>query len=215
MKLVDIFVILDSVQFPRGASWVNRNRIKTPNGQLWLTVPVKKHSLGLQKIKDVKIDNEHNWRKKHCLSLKHYYSKAPYFEDYIGFFEQIYKSDWAQLVDLNVTMIKEIAKWLEIKTKFVLSSTLGVTGTKSELLIDICKQLSADTYLSGSGGKKYLEPEKFSQRGIKIKYYSFNPSPYPQLWGDFISNLSIIDLFFNCGKKGFDFQSKYVHLSSV
>lgn len=213
MRLADVFVLLDSVQFPRGRSWVSRNRIKTPKGQLWLTVPVKKHGLGLQKICNVEIDNCHNWQRRHLLSLKHNYSKAPYFEDYIKFFDNVYKDSWEKLGELNVTLIKEIAKWLGIKTKIVLSSTLGIEATKSELLIAICQHLSASSYLSGSGGRKYLEQDKFAARGIKVKYYTFNPAPYPQLWGDFVANLSVSDLLFNCGKKGFETQSRFVRIS--
>lgn len=204
MKASDIFVLLDSVQLPRGASWVNRNRIKTSYGQLWLTVPIKKKGRGLQRIQDVEINNSYNWGKKHFLSFLHFYKKATYFYDYIEHLEQVYKKEWTKLLDLNLELIKEIAKWLEIGTKIICLSELGLISTGSDLLSQICNSLGADTYLSGSGGKKYIEIEKFSRYGIKVKYYSFNPRAYPQLWGDFISNLSIIDLLFNCGKKGVD-----------
>lgn len=211
LKQADIFVILDSVQFPRGRSWVNRNRIKTPSGQLWISVPVKKKGMGLQLIREVEIDNTQNWGKKHLLSLSHFYKKAPYFYDYIDYFDRVYKREWTKLLDLNLELIKEIAKWLEIETKIVHSSELFVSCSDrggvpmgTELLSQICKLLGADTYLSGSGGKKYIKNELFRDRGIEVKYYSFNPKAYPQLWGDFISNLSVIDLLFNCGRKGVD-----------
>ena len=84
MRLADVFVILDVVQFPRGASWVNSNRVKTPNGQLWLTIPVRKKGLGLQSIYEVEIDNTHNWKRKHFLALAHSYKRTPYFYDYVG-----------------------------------------------------------------------------------------------------------------------------------
>ncbi len=209
LKLADVLVLLDSVQFPRGRSWVNRNRIKTPRGQLWLTVPVKRKGVGLQKIQDVEIDNTHRWGKKHLLSLAHFYKKAPYFSDYIDFFADIYEKKWSKLSDLNLMLIKEIKKWFEIDTKIVCSSELRV-GNKSacSLLIEICKSLGADTYLSGAGGRKYIDDEKFRVQGINVKYFSFEPYAYPQFWGEFISNLSIADLLFNCGKKGFDNQFK-------
>lgn len=212
LKQADIFVVLDTVQFPMGRSWVNRNRIKTPSGQLWLSVPVRKKGLGLQLIQDVEIDNSQNWSKKHLLSMKHFYKKAPYFYDYIDYFNQVYKMEWKKILDLNLELLKQIAKWLKIETKIVRSSELFVgcreTACRvlrgSELLSQICKLLGADTYISGSGGKKYIEERFFRRHGIEVKYYSFNPSAYPQLWGDFIVNLSIVDLLFNCGKKGFD-----------
>lgn len=209
LKFADVLVLLDSVQFPRGRSWVNRNRIKTPQGQLWLTVPVKRKGFGLQKIQDVEIDNTHRWGKKHLLSLAHFYKKAPYFSDYIDFFANIYEKKWSKLSDLNLMLIKEIKKWFEIDTKIVCSSELGVEDKHAcPLLIEICKSLGADTYLSGTGGRKYIDDKKFRAQGINVKYFSFEPSAYPQFWGEFISNLSIVDLLFNCGKKGFDNQFK-------
>jgi hypothetical protein len=204
LKLADTFVILDSVQCPRGTSWVSRNRIKTPVGQRWLTVPVQRKGLGFQRIQDVAIDNTQGWGKKHFLSISHFYARAPYFNDYIGYFEQAYKKEWSNVADLNLTFIKQIAKWLEIDTRIVLSSELGLDSHSSELLAEICKTIGADTYLSGSGGRKYMKDEEFKKRGIDIRYCSFNPKPYPQLWGDFLPNLSSVDLLFNCGKKGFD-----------
>jgi len=97
LKHSDVFVILDSVQFPNGRSWVTRNRIKTPDGQLWLTVPVKRKNRGLQKIKDVEVDNTYNWRKKHFSSLLYFYKKSPYFSDYIDYFRDIYSKNGVNL----------------------------------------------------------------------------------------------------------------------
>ncbi len=212
LKFADVFVLLDSVQFPRGTSWVNRNRIKSPQGQLWLTVPAKRKKLGLQKIQNVEIDNTHVWGKKHLLSLIYFYKKAPYFNDYIDFFIDIYEKEWVKLSDLNLILIEEIKKWLEIDTKVIRSSELEINNTSSELLIEICKSLGADTYISGIGGKKYIDNKKFETQGININYFSFAPPAYPQFWGKFISNLSILDLLFNCGKKGFDTQLKFAKL---
>lgn len=211
MRESDVFVLLDSVQFPRGVckgtSWVNRNRIKTSDGELWLSVPVKKKGRGLQIIKDVEIENIHKWRENHLLSLFHFYKKAPYFNEYIKGFERIYKKRWDKLVDLNLVLITQISKWLGIKAKVVCSSSLGLNSNKSRMLIDICKKLGADTYISGIGGNKYLDLSAFSDAGITVKHYHFDSHPYPQFWGDFIPNLSIVDLLFNCGKRGFEIQN--------
>ncbi|MBI4722404.1 MAG: WbqC family protein [Candidatus Stahlbacteria bacterium] len=207
LKSADVFVVLDVVQFPRGTSFVNRNRIKTPNGQLWLTVPVKKKGLGLQSIYEVEIDNTHNWRKKHLWSLVHSYKRAPYFYDYIEYLEKIYENEWTKLIALNLELLNKISEWLGIGTKIICSQELfketkETIPTGSDLIIQICKSLGAETYLSGAGGKKYIDIEKFKVQGIKVKYNSLVLKAYPQLWGDFIPNLSIIDLLFNCGKKG-------------
>ncbi|MDD2890420.1 MAG: WbqC family protein [bacterium] len=217
MKESDIFVLLDSVQFPRGVckgtSWVNRNRIKTSNGELWLSVPVKKKGRGLQSIKDVEINNDTDlpdgkagWRKKHFLSLWHFYKKAPYFNEYIDFFNHIYNTHWDKLVDLNIAIIKQISIWLDIKAQIICSSELGLNTNKTQLLADICNYFKADTYIAGAGGSKYMDLTIFENSKIKVRDYRFGGIPYPQFWGKFVPNLSVVDILFNCGKKGFEMQ---------
>ncbi len=198
----DVFVFLDSVQFPRGSSFVNRNRIKTPSGQpFWLSVPVKKKGRGFQPIKDVLIEKERDWRRKHELSLIHAYSRAPYFKDYRDFFSQVYHTEWQRLVDVNLAVLKHLMGQMGLKVRFRLSSELQVEGKGTDLLIRICKSLGADTYLSGSAGRKYLEEAKFTESGISLLYYRYQPEVYPQLWGDFVANLSVLDYLFNCGHR--------------
>lgn len=197
----DVFVLLDSVQFPRGTSFVNRNRIKTPSGKpLWLSVPVKKKGRGLQSIKDVVIDNERNWRRKHQLSLVHAYARAPYFRHYRHLFSQVYERDWQGLLDLNLTVLHHIVRKIGVRVQLRLSSEIGAKGKGTDLLVGLCTKLGADTYLSGSTGRKYLASEKFRDSGISLKYYNYHPVVYPQLWGEFIPNLSVLDLLFNCGE---------------
>jgi len=203
--LSNIFVLLDNVQFPRGASFVNRNRIKVPDKKfLWLTVPVKKKGMGLQRINDVMINNEHNWSRKHFLSLVHAYKKAPYFEKHIGFLENIYKKRWQKIVDLDIVLLQYMIKELGIDVELKLSSELGVDGKGTQILVDICEKLEAEVYLLGISGRKYIEEEMFKNRGIEVKYYNFTPPVYPQLWGDFVPNLSTFDVLFNCGVKSMD-----------
>lgn len=199
----DLFVFLDSVQFPRGASFVARNRIKAPSGKpLWLTVPVKKKGTGLQPISEVLVDNQSNWRRRHLGSFVHSYSRAPYFKDYRDFLTEIYESQWVRLVDLNTTIIRHLARDFRIGAEFKLSSELEVEGKGSEILVQVCERLGAKVYLSSSAGRKHLDVAKFNDRGISVQYYSYYPSVYPQLWGDFVPNLSVLDLLFNCGIDG-------------
>lgn len=198
----DTFVLLDSVQFPRGASFVNRNRIKVPSGKsLWLTVPVKKKGRGLQSIGEILINNETNWRRKHELSLIHAYSRAPYFRDHFEFLVEIYSKDWVRLLDLNRTIVEYIAQRIGLETQFKLCSEVGAEGKGTDLLVQICKNLGGDTYLSGSAARKYLNEQKFSDSGISLSYFYYYHRAYPQLWGDFIPNLSVLDLLFNCGER--------------
>lgn len=197
----DVFVLLDSVQFPRGSSWVNRNRIKTPRGQTWLTVPVKKKGKGLQRIRDVEVFNERLWAEKHIASLIHSYKKSPFLEDNLQFLERIYEESWNTLVDLNVSLLRYFLSQLNIDATLRFSSELGTESKGTSLLIEICKKLKADTYVTMSTSRTHLEEELFHKNGIKIDYYNFRCPRYPQLWGDFIPNLSIVDLVFNCGPK--------------
>lgn len=200
----DVFVAMDSVQFPRGRSWVNRNRIKTDKGNSWLTVPVQKKGKGLQNIRDVLISNEHNWKKKHLLSLFHCYKKAPYFNEYIPFFEDIYKKDWEKLLSLNLCLLKFIIKELDIDKKIILCSEIDAQGKGTDLILDICKKVNGVVYLSGYGGRKYIDKDRLEKNGIRLEIHNFKSPVYPQLFGDYISNLSIVDILFNCGKKAKD-----------
>ncbi len=197
----DLFVLLDNVQFPRGQSWVNRNRIKGPSGTIWLTVPVKKKGKGLQSIRDVEAYNERDWQRKHCLTLLHAYGNAPYFEEHFPFFREIYSREWERLIDLNLTTLNYIKETLSLKTEFKLASTLGVEGRGTELLQKICEKSGSNTYLVSHAARRYIDPSEFEAKVIKLLFPNFKQPVYPQLWGEFIPNLSIVDLIFNCGDK--------------
>lgn len=183
----------------------NRNRIRTKNGWLWLTVPVISKDLGRQKICDVKINNDTNWQKKHWESLKSCYSKAPFFKEYYHFFESVYSAKREKLIELNIHIIKYFLNELKIKTSLYNEFEIGTSSQATDRIIEICKKLKAGTYLSGIGGKAYLEEEKFAQAGIKLDYQYFAHLTYHQLYtqGDspFLPNMSAIDLLFNEGEK--------------
>ena len=195
----DFFVFFDNVQFSK-QSWQQRNKIKTVNGELLLTIPIFQNQN--QKINEVKIDNKLNWKGKHERSIKFNYNKAPYFDRYSKFIEDIYRKDWEYLIDLNIHIIKYITKEMNLEKKFILSSKLDLKGNKTELLVNICKKLDADTYLSPLGSKEYIEENNlFKKEGIKLEYQHFEHQKYHQLFGDFIPYLSIIDLLFNEGEQ--------------
>jgi len=199
--LSDIFVILDTVQFPQGTTWVTRNRFKSHQGTLWMTVPVWKKGLGLQRINRVKICHEGRWAKKHVESLKSAYRKAPYFEDHLEFVERMFSSNMEKIADLNLQIIRYLLDQLHIETKLILLSELDIEARGDRLLIELCQKLGADRFLAQKGAKKYLNEPLFKDTGIELAYFKA-PSPvYPQLWGSFISNLSTFDLMFNCGQR--------------
>lgn len=198
----DCFVFLDTVQY-KAREFQNRNKIRTKNREMWLTVPVISKGLGRQKICDVKIDNSSDWRKKHWESIKRCYTKAPFFKEYASFFENIYCSNWIKLADLNITIIKYLLKELKIDTPLHFESEIGTTAEKTERIIEICKKINANTYLSGVGGKAYLKEERFREEGIKLAYQEYTHPVYHQQFmsseKDFIPYMSIMDLFFNEG----------------
>ncbi|MFQ6120931.1 MAG: WbqC family protein [Methanosarcinales archaeon] len=200
MKNVDIFVFLDDAKYSEGY-YYNRNRIKTPKGILMLTVPIKKSSS--QKLNQVEIANNIKWQKKHLKSLYANYSKAYHFKDYIEFFEEVYNTEWKTLQELNMKTLFYLIEKLNIDVPIYFSSDLlrdRAPSVKTQRIIDICQELDADVYLSGIGGKNYLDKTLFEKNNIKLEYQNYVPKEYKQLWGTFIPNLSVIDLLFNLGE---------------
>jgi hypothetical protein len=195
----DVFVIYDDVQYDKH-SWRNRNRIKTPQGALWLTVPVITRFEDRTLTKDILIDNKTNWRKKHLLSIRHNYSRAPFFLQYIPLFEETYSREWETLIDLDLFLIERLINALGMTDKrLVRSSTLKVTGARVDRLIAICKRFQADTFYEGASGKNYIDENIFSDQGIRVVYQEYSHPVYRQIHGDFVPYLSLIDLLFNHG----------------
>jgi hypothetical protein len=195
----DCMVLLDDVQYPRGKSWMNRNRLKNKAGTLWLTVPVWKTGRGLQSIRDVEICYERQWRRKHLRGIQHNYANAPYFDEYFASIESIYGNDQKHLADFNVELIRYFLKALGLRVQLLKQSDLGIEGGGTQLLATICERVDADRLLIFPVTEKYLDRNDLSQHGIEIVTANFQPPVYPQLWGAFIHNLSIVDMLLNCG----------------
>ncbi len=197
----DVFVLYDDVQYDKHG-WRNRNRIKTANGEQWLTVPVIYSLKNPAPIKDVKIDNKQKWAKKHLSSLRQNYSKASYYKKYIGLFEDIYSMDWECLADMDIYIILKLAEILGMQDKkIVRSSELNIEDDdKIERLIKICKYFQANSFYEGAAGKNYIEKDVFEKAGIKVKFQDYAHPVYNQLYGEFIPYLSIVDLIFNHGE---------------
>lgn len=196
----DIFVFLDDVQYKKN-EWQNRNKIKTKKNWQWITLPVL-YKFG-QKISEVLINNTVNWKRKHWTALLTNYSKAKYFKEYKDFFEDTYNRNWNYLVDINIDIISYLIGALGIRTQLVRASEFKLGGKGSAHLVDICKKLGADRYLSGMGGRDYLQLEEFEKSKIKVIFQDFQHPVYSQLYEKntgFISHMSIVDLLFNYGK---------------
>lgn len=197
MDQCDVFVVLDSVQFSK-QSWHQKNRIKSSNGELLLTVPVVREFPVL--IKDAKINNQQPWRDKHLKSIQQNYAKAEYFKKYFDPLSEIYSEQPEKLVDLTIPMILRVKDILGIKCKIARSSEMDISGSKVKLVVDICRQLGADEYLSPAGSKDYIDENNiFEKEKIKLAYHDYIHPEYRQLWGEFIPYLSAIDLIFNEG----------------
>lgn len=202
----ELFVLLDNTQF-RKNYFQNRNRIRTSNGWIWLTVPILTKNRTIQQINEVEINNvtDVKWQKKHWKTIEQNYSKAPYFKKYKDIFSKFYLKEWTKLADLNINFIYTIKEILGIKTEMVRGSSLEVSGQRSDLVLDICKKVGATTYLSGKFGKDYLDISKFNQEKIKVVFQEFNHPVYNQVFKPFIPEMSIIDVIFNEGERSLIF----------
>ncbi|MBI5682450.1 MAG: WbqC family protein [Deltaproteobacteria bacterium] len=197
MDKVDVFVLLDNVQFKKN-EFQNRNKIRTADGWMWLTVPVR-FSFG-DKIIDVKIDNKHDWQKKHLYTLQTNYGRADFFKEYYPQFERLYKREFDMLSPLNYETIMLIKKFFSIKSEIVMASSIpDLSNDPTQRLIDICRYFNADTYLAGAGGKGYMECSRFIDAGIKLSFQHFAHPEYEQIYGKFEPYMSSIDFIFNLG----------------
>ena len=202
MDRVDVFVYLDDVSFSK-KSWQQRNRIKSAQNQMWLTVPVLSKGKSGQLIKDVEINEKVKWRKDHYFSLQQNYSKAEYCPLYIKLFEEMYEAHLDRLVELNIGFIEKFKQALNIhcSTRRATEILGGRADDDAiEHLIRIGRALGATQYISPEGSRDYLgEGEAFCAAGIGFEYHHYEHPVYRQLFGDFISHLSIADLLFNEG----------------
>lgn len=195
----DMFVFLDTVQFEK-RSWQQRNRIKGPNGPLWLTVPVLSKGRYEQRIDEVEIDPDARFAEKHAASLTNAYGKAPQFQVWASRLFPVLRAGHRRLADLDVALVEAVCAGLDISTPVLRSSALAATGRRDELLAAICVELGATRYLSAAGSAGYLMPGNALERaGIDVAFSDFRHPVYPQRHGDFLSHLSVVDALFMAG----------------
>jgi hypothetical protein len=195
----DLFIFLDSVDFQKNGLQ-NRNQIKTKQGREWLTVPVQQR-LG-QKINEVEIVRGSQWRRKHWEKIQHGYRKTNSFKTFEKEISLIFSHEWLELSKLNIYCIELMLELLEIDTPILKSSQMKASGQSSDLVLNLCKEVGASRYISGIGGKDYLKEGDFEDAGIEIIYQApilpeVYPQPFPEV--EFLSDLSVIDILFNCG----------------
>ncbi len=196
----DLFVFYDDVQYTT-RDWRNRNRIKTSDGVKWLSVPVNAQRSSL--VNEVGI-SERKWSKQHWETIRHFYSKAPFFKQYRDFFADIYlNNDFTFLSDLNQSIIQRISRdILGITTIFQDSRIYNAGGAKTDRLLDILQKADADIYISGPAARSYIEEDKFKAAGVELTYKEYSGYPdYPQLYDGFDHYVTILDLIFNVGEE--------------
>jgi WbqC-like protein family len=195
----DMWVILDTVQYMSGTSrsWQNRDKIKTAQGEKWITVSVQKAPIGTP-IKDILL-SENSWRIDNLNLIRNSYSKALYFDEVMPYVKGMYAFECRRLMEFNQKSAETLMELFDIKIKTVFASELKPAGKSNALLVDILQKVKADRYLSGTGAKGYFDPVPFADTGIEVIWQDFKHPVYPQLYGSFIPYLSSIDLLFNCG----------------
>jgi len=200
LRRCDVFVLYDDVQFDKHG-WRNRNRVKSPQGFHWLTVPVRHKGLGKQKILDVEIDNTTAWGRKQIATIQQCYAKAPFLRTYLPKLTEVLQERWTRLVDLDLALIEIMCGWLGMQRQIIRSSTLGIEGEQSDRLLKFCVHFGARCYFSGLKAQDYLDVNLFADQGVAVQWQTFEHPVYPQQHGEFLSHLSALDLLLNCGEE--------------
>ena len=196
----DALVLLDNAQYVNSTSrsWTNRDKIKTPKGERWITISVKNAARDTP-INQIELSESVDWRRSHLNMIQENYRQAPFFGEIYPKVQALYARPCYLLADFNRASIELLMELFDIRIEIIRASDLAATGRGNELLVGILKTIHADHYLSGTGARAYFRPEPFQTAGIKVTWQDFLHPVYPQLYGDFIPYLSSIDLLFNCG----------------
>jgi hypothetical protein len=198
MIMADVFILLDNVPFTKNG-FQNRVKIKSAQGEQWLTVPVLTKGRFGQQIREVPINNATRWQRSHLAALSTNYGRAPNYEEVLAWLEPLYGKPYAQLATFNQLLIETAVNQLELPVRLVIASSLAAEGSRSELLLQLVQAVGGKVYLSGPSGRSYVDRSIFQKAGVEIQFQQFRHPVYPQLYGDFVARLSIVDLLMNVG----------------
>lgn len=201
IRKADVFVFYDDVQYDKHG-WRNRNRVKATNGPVWLSIPVRNKGVieNQTPINEIAIDWTRDWSRKHWMTIRQSYGKAPCFNDYATQVEEFYKTRHKLLADFTIELTITLARTLGItRTKFVRSSSLKATGTKTDRLLQILQALGATHYISGPAAQNYLEEDRLADAGISLEYMVYDYPEYQQLYPPYDPHVSVLDLLFMTG----------------
>lgn len=210
IQRVDVFVFYDDVQYTT-RDWRNRNKIKTPQGDQWLTVPVLQDREQL--ICEAQIDLTKNWQTKHYKAIESAYAKAPYYSDYRFLLEEIYlKQEWKKISELDIFSTQLIAKTLGLQPQWAIASELKKSGSKDgEKIIEICKELDCNQMLNGPSSKAFMDEKKFQDNHIQLSYMEYSYPEYSQMYPPFSHQVTVLDVLFHCGPEA----KKYIFKDGV
>lgn len=192
------FIFMDWVQLNH-QSWQTRNRVLSANGPVWLIVPVLAGGRSGQSIRGTDIAPDPTWQRKHWSTIKQCYGKAPHFEEHSHFFEHLYRHEWKKLSELNIAATEYLFDVFGIKSEIYYGADFDFTKHKTELLVEMCVAVGANTYLSSDGERAYVEPGGLAEAGIEHRYLGYAHPEYEQRRGGFAPYMSSLDLLFNCG----------------
>jgi hypothetical protein len=192
----DVFILLDTVQFKKH-EWQNRNRIRTKDGWQWLSVPILDRFP--ERIDQVEISPHADWSRKHSQALRLHYGTAPHWAPLGPVLLALLGQPWRRLADLNVAVLECLCGHLGVATPRLLASTLSAREESTDRLIDLCRAVGGTEYLAGQAGPDYMDLDRFAAAGIAVSAQAYGHPEYPQRYRPFVSHLSVVDLFFNCG----------------
>lgn len=195
----DEFILYDCAQYTKN-DWRNRNKIKTPDGAKWLTIPV--HGSTEKSIYEVSVASE-KWRTEHLSTIHQFYKDAPHYNQYKCRIKSIYEEINSEyLSDINLILLNGILTLLKIETPVKKCTEYSFSGDATEKLLQICRQAGAEVYISGPAAKDYLDTDRFADTGINVEWMNYENYPvYEQLYPPFYHNVTILDLIFNTGDK--------------
>lgn len=199
IAMSDLHIVLDHVQFEKG-SFTNRNKIRTKEDAIWLTVPLAtKGRFGELTIDSLEFAANSSWQRDHWATLQRNYARAPFFRRYAPAYEALYSRTWTRFAEMLREMLAQQLHDFEITTPLRFSSEMAPSGTKSGLILELSRTVQATKYLSGPFGREYLDEASFNREGVQVTYHEFNHPTYTQVWPGFVSHVSALDLLFNHG----------------
>lgn len=200
IMISDIFVMLDNVQHQKRA-YEHRNKVRTSNGDTWLSIPIDRKKSNSDNIKDLLIRNQENWTKNHLKTFKYNYKKTPYYSEIITLLENFYNKERDTLNSVVCDMLNIILKYLEIDSNIIWASNYEWETNNDDLLVEITDYFDGDIYISGPNGRNYIEENKFSDKNIDVLYHEYNHPVYEQVWGEFMEYMTVWDMMFYYGKE--------------